>query len=789
MTSLDRKLLRNLLAMKGQVVAILLIVACGVSAWVAVLLAYHGLKGTRDAYYREYRMADVFAPVKRAPRRMEEALAKLPGVRRVRPRIVFDVTIDMPAVPEPCFGRVLSLPDRPRRIVNDVHLTSGAWFTGDGTRQVLVGDRFAKEHGLRVGDRIAVIMNERKESLRIVGTALTPEYVYMIRGAGDILPDPVHFTVLWLSTSFAEAAFDMREAANDFVATLDRDANPPAVLEDFDRLLEPYGAVGAYLRKDQLGNRFLSDEIAGLEGMATLVPAVFLGVAAFVLHMLLGRLVRTQRIQIAVFRAFGYPVRAIALHYVKLSLLVVGAGAALGTAVGIWFSKGLVRTYAEFYQFPLLRFALTPGVLVSGVGVSLLFGVLGAASAARKAARLQPAEGLRPEAPGVYRRTFLERWRGLWSRLGFLPRMVFRQIWRSRFRSALTAGGVALSASILMLGLFSYASMDTLMDFQYGHVERQDVRVALESERGIDALYEMRRLPGVRRAEAELVVPAKLVNGLRERRTGIIGIARDSELYGLVDRDLAPVPRPTDGLVLSAKLAELLGVRPGEMLRIEVLTGKKQTFEALVERTVKEYIGTSAYADLDRLSRWIDESTAVTGARLLADPARAGALSATLKDLPAVEAVTFKRQSVKVFEETLASSMGIMTTVLVVFAGVISFGVIYNAARISFSERERTLASMRVIGFTEREVARTLAGESFVLTAVGVPAGLALGWLFCWALSRIYDTDLYRFPLVIHPATVLLAVAGVVAFTVLANLAVRRRVKRLDLVAALKTRE
>jgi putative ABC transport system permease protein len=367
--------------------------------------------------------------------------------------------------------------------------------------------------------------------------------------------------------------------------------------------------------------------------------------------------------------------------------------------------------------------------------------------------------------------------------------MVVRNIARARLRSALTVTGVALSASILLLGLYSVDAMDALMKFQYGAVERQDATVSFESERGLDALYEMQRLGGVRRAEPELAVPVRLVHGQRERRTGITGIAPDSELYGLVDRRRHPVPRPTDGLVLSSKLAELLGVRAGGRVEVHVLNGKKPVFTARVERTVDEYIGTSAYADFFRLSRWMDEEAAMTGVRLLVDGDRRRELSRELKELPAVQAVTFKDQSLKVFEDTLAASMGIMTTVLVVFAGVISLGVIYNASRISFAERERTLASMRVIGFSEREVTRTLAGENVLLSLLGVPVGLLLGWLFCYALSRMYDSDLYRFPFVVRTESVLLTAGGVLVFTLMANLAVRWKVARLDLVEALKSRE
>jgi len=787
--SLDKKLMRELFRMKGQAVAIALIMACGVSSFVTILIAYRGLKGTRDAYYREYRMADIFAPVKKAPRAIARRLERIEGVRRVRPRIIFDVSIDIKTIPEPCFGRVVSLPDRREKVINDVHLVTGRWFTDDGNREVIVGDRFAVEHGLTPGDRIEVIMNNKKEALTIVGTAISPEFVYMIRGAGDILPDPVHFTVLWMSTSFTESVFDFEDSANEFVATLDPKARERDVIDAFDRELTRYGGFIAYGRKDQLSNRFLSDEIEGLKGSATVTPAIFLGVAAFVLHMLLGRLVRTQRTQIAVFRAFGYTTTAITMHYLKLAMLMGLVGAVLGSLVGLWFARHMLEMYTQFYDFPILRFSVDPLVVATGVLVSLFFAGLGAISAARQAARLEPAEGLRPEAPGVYRRTVAERWRWLWARFGFVWRMVFRNIARTKRRAALTIAGVALSTSIIFLSLFSGDSMDELLDYEARYVDRHDLKVTFNSERGLPALYEIRALPGVRSAEPELVVGVRLVNGHRRKRVGIFGLDPEGVLRGLMDRERGEVEKPVDGLLLTRKLAELLHLKRGDEVEVQVLAGRQQVFTTTVEGTVDEYLGASAYASIGTLSRWLGEEVALNSVRLLTDPDRREELARRLKNLPAVEGVSNKEQASQVFRDTLAASTAIMVTVMMIFAGVIAFGVIYNSTRIALAERERTFASLRVLGFTRKEVGAVLTNENYLLTLVGLVPGIGLGIGFCYWLSTAYSTDLFRFPLVIREESIFISIVAVLFFTLIANLAIRRRIRRLDLVEALKSRE
>jgi len=445
MRTLDRKLGRNLFAMKGQALAIILIITCGIAAFVSVVLAYRGLTRSQHHYYSEYRMADLWAPVERAPRAALRELESIEGVNRVEGRIVFEVTLDLPEMPQPVSARVLSVPDRRRRVLNDLHIMRGRWFERDGTREVILAKRFAREHGLEVGDTLAAVMNNKKESLRIVALALSPEFVYLIRGTGEILPDPKHFTVMWLSETFAESVFNMEDAVNEVVATLDRDATVEEMIEIFDDRLDRYGALGSFARENQLSHNYLQNEIDGLKGSATMVPVIFLGVAAFVLHMLMNRLVRTQRGQVAIFRAFGYSVADLGVHFLKLALGIGAVGALGGTLLGVWMAKSMVGLYQEFYSFPRLVFDADPLILGSGWAMALGFSALGALGALRTVSRVEPAEGLRPAAPAVYHRTWIERASWLWNRLGFATRMSLRDVTRHRLRAGVTAAGGALA--------------------------------------------------------------------------------------------------------------------------------------------------------------------------------------------------------------------------------------------------------------------------------------------------------------------------------------------------------
>ena len=788
MRTLNRKLLRNLVEMRGPVIAITLIIGCGVASYVTVTTAYRGLTRSRDTYYSRYRMADVFAPMKRGPRAVLRDLKALPGVRQAEGRIVFDVTVDLPELAQPASGRVISVPDRRRRIVNDLHLASGHWFRGDGTREVIIGDGFARAHGLGIGDRVQVLMNNRKEALRIVGTALSPEFVYAIR-PGQIIPDPERFTVLWLSQSFAEAVFDFKDACNDVVMTLYRGTSVKRALEAVDRHLDRFGGIGAYALEDQESDRYLSGEIDGLEASSTVVPAIFLGVAAFVLHMLMRRLIRTQRSQIAVFRAFGYSTGALMRHFLKLGLLVGFVGGAVGGGLGLWFSKWLTGVYQSIFDFPVLDVSADLYSLVLGLGVSLLFSALGAAGAVRAAAAVDPAEGMDPEPPPSYGRTFLERIGRLWHALGFSARMVLRHLSRRKLRALVTVGGVAMSTAILLVTFFARDGTALLVDNQFRLVERQDATVTFRDVFGRRAVSELRALQGVRTAEPELAIPVQLAHERAKRRTAIIGLAPDHTLLTLRNRAMRQVELPSGGLLLSRKLAELLGVRVGMGVEVEVLTGRKQRFVAPIAALVDDFVGVMAYAPIDVLSRWVDESWILTGARLSVDEVHAESLSRTLKDLPAVSAVTFKEQALQSWEETVSDIQTQSYTVLMLFAGIITFGVVYNSARISLAERKRELGSLRVLGYSNREVSGVVVGENVLLVVLALPPGLALGSWLSWLIVKANETDLYRFPFVIERTSYLGTIGLVLLFAVLANIAIVRRIRGMDIVEVLKARE
>ena len=787
MTALHRKLVRDLAQLRGQGVAIALVMACGVAVFVMSVSTYRSLDGALTTYYDRYRFADVFCHLKRAPNALAARVADVPGVARVQARVVVDVTLDVPGMPEPAVGRLVSVPDVPTPGLNRVHLRAGRYVEPGRRGEVLAHESFAAAHGLKPGDSLPAVINGRWQQLTIVGIALSPEYVYAIR-PGDAFPDDRRFGVFWMAYSELAPAYDLDGAFNDLAVTLTPGASEPEVVRHVDRLTADYGGAGAYGRSDQNSHKLIDGELTQLRGMASIPPAVFLAVAAFLVNVVMTRLVGLQREQIALLKAFGYTRPEIARHYLAFVLALAAGGAVLGVLGGAYLGRGMTDLYARFFKLPVYDYRLDPGVVLSAVLLTAAAAVAGTLAAVRRAVVLPAAEAMRPEAPAEYRATLPERL-GLHRLLSPAGRMVLRRLGRQPVRSGLTVVGIALSAAVVVLGSFVEDTVKYVFDVQFFRVQRYDVSVAFAEPGSPRAVHDAAHLPGVTRAEPFRAVAARVRFGPRHRRVGITGLVPDPQLFRPLDERGRPVPIPADGLVLSAKLAGLLGAKVGDVITVEVLEAERPTREVVLAGVTEDFAGLSAYMDIRAVRGMLRETDTASGAFLAVDPARQADLYAELKRTPRVASVSIKAAALRGFEQTMAESLLRMRAVNLVFASVIAFGVVYNTGRIALAERGRELATLRVIGFTRAEVSALLLGELAVLTVLALPVGMACGYGLASLAVVALETENQRFPLVVEPATYGLAAVVVLAAAAATGLVVRRRVDRLDLVEVLKARE
>jgi putative ABC transport system permease protein len=788
MRALNQKLRRELWRLRGQVIAIAMVIGSGVAVLVMSMSTFEALGETTAAYYERYRFAEVFAGATRVPDRVAQRISEIPGVQFVETRITRFATLDIDGFAEPAIGRLTSIPDGGQPRLNQLALRSGRWIASDRHNEVIVNEPFSEAHALEPGDTFAAIINGRKRNLTVVGTALSPEFIYTL-GPGALLPDDKRFGVIWMSEKALEAAFDLENAFNDVSVTLLRDAASQPVIQQIDALLERYGGVSAIPRADQISNWFVMNEINQIKTMSNILPAIFLTVAAFLSHMVLTRLIATERSEIGLLKAFGYNNFEVAWHYTKFVLAIAAIGGIAGWILGGFFGRYITQLYADLFRFPLLIYRPSSTAFLIAATASVAATLGGALGAMRRAAALPPAEAMRPPAPPVYRRGRMGR-SGFGRWLDQPTRIALRQIGRWPLRSTMTSLGVASSVGLLIMALQWNDSIDYVAQSYFFDSQHQDISVGLAEPQALTAVKEFEHLPGVLRAEPWRAVSVNFSAGTRKHRGGIVGKPSSNLLQPIHDDAIdADIPVPAAGLALGTYLAEKLGVVIGDTVWVEVLEGRRPAGLIPVAAVFETTIAMPAYMELGALNRWMKVRPTVEYVNLQVDSMAQSALFAQLKEIPEVSAVMLRQAAIDAFYDTLAKQIQVYIFMFTGFACVLGFGVTYNSARIALSERGRELATLRVLGFTRGEISYILLSEVALLIFVAMPLGCLIGRGLTLVLAKAFDTELFRMPFVIEVSTYGLGVVFAVLATTASAALVRRRVERLDLIRVLKTRE
>jgi putative ABC transport system permease protein len=787
LSHLDRKLWRDLRRMKGQAIAVALVMACGLAMMVMARSLIYSLESTRQEYYEANRFAEVFAMLKRAPNSLVARVAELPGVATVQPGISQQVTIDIPGLDEPASGTVRSQPDFAPPELNRLFLRAGRWLAPGSRGEVLVSEAFADANHLRPGDTLAMLLNGRRQELRIAGIVLSPEFIFESR-PGAALPDNRTYGIFWLPYKELAAAFDLDGAFNYLSLTLAPGASERPVIAALDRLLTPYGGRSAYGRGDHPSHIRVSDEIRVLHILSVGFPIVFLSVAAFMTNAVLSRLLALQREQIAIMKAFGFTNRQIVTHYLKFAFVMVAGGTTFGGCGGVFLGHRLVLMYHRFFRFPDLYFRLEPVAFPLAIVVGAGAATLGVFSAVRRAAQLPPAEAMRPEPPANYRPALVER-TGIGRFLSHTFRIAVRNLERKPAQALFTVAGLALATGILIVPNAFRDGVGQVMDFQWDVVQRQNLSVGLVEPDNDKVRHAFGQLPGVLAVEPFRSAFVRLSYGNQRRQLAIQGLPSRSRHNRVIDERTRELQLPPYGMVISAKLADVLGVRVGDALVVEVLEGKRPVRTVPLVGLAEDFAGMAAYMDLHALNRLLGEGDIISGASFSIDDARRGEFLSALKHIPRVSWVAIKDSLRENFRQTTAASIGLIQMIYLVFATIVAFGVVYNNARISLAERARELATLRVIGFSRREVGAVLITELVILALLAVPLGLLVGTGFASGILRQVNTETVRLPLVLTASNYAFAVTVVAIASILSALVVLRKLNQLNLVGVLKAPE
>jgi putative ABC transport system permease protein len=787
MTALHSKLFRELWQQGSQMLSIAAVVAVGVMTVLTLRGSYQSLVAARDTYYRDTRFPDVWASLERAPESLRRRIESIPGVAVVNTRVAFSATLDVPHQAGPGLGAFVSIPDDRNAMLAKLHVVSGRYASAETRDEAVVSKKFAIANGFRIGDTLRAVINGHRRDLQIVGTAISPEYTYAVP-PGALYPDDERFGIVWMNRRVLGPAYDMNGSFNQLVLTLAPRADRDRVIAELDRLLAPYGGRGAYGREHQASHQLVNSELESDRTLGTAIPVVFLLVAAFLLNIVLGRMIATQRTDIAVLKAFGYSNLEVGAHYVCFAMAAVLVGSLAGIGMGILTGRGMIAVYRGYFDFPTLRYGVSWSLIAVSAGVSAVAAGVGAAGAVRQAVALPPAEAMRPQAPASFRAGLVERL-GIGGALPSSARMVLRNIERQPLRSLLSSIGVAFAVAILIVGLFLFDGIDYMMDLQFRVAQREDLSLTFNQPLPLSVRHDLANLRGVTRVEPFRSVPVRIRAGHRSREALITGMEPEARLRRIVTAEGHTLALPPEGLVVSSMLAEELGTSAGSTVVVEVLDGQRRSARVPVTAVIDDFMGISVYMDFEALHRLTRGGRSVSGAYLAVNPAARAALNDRLKRLPVVAGVASPAQMLKSFNEQLAQNLFVAVFFILGFSAVISIAVIYNGARIALSERGRELASLRVLGFSRREVAVLLLGEQGLTTVLGIPLGWALGRALAAAVSAGLRTETYRIPLVVNLSTFAWAAVITATAAILSGWMVRRRLDRMNLIDVLKTRE
>jgi putative ABC transport system permease protein len=786
MRALDHKLLRDLWALRGQVFAVALVVASGVALLVMSLSTLTSLRVTTDAYYDQYTFAEVFAGVRRAPERVVAKIAAIPGVQTVETRITALTTVEIAGVRDPVMAQLQSLPEGREPLLNRLALRAGRTVQPGRDDEAVLLEPFAEATGLRPGDTVNILLNGARRPVRVVGIALSPEYIYAI-APGGLMPDDARYGVIWMGRDALAAAYDMRGAFNSLSLTLLRSRAPEPVIAALDAMLERHGGTGAVARADQISNWFVQNELAQIRTMATILPTIFLVVSGLLTNAVLARLIDIERREISLMKAFGYSDLAVGWHYAKLALAMTAIGVMLGWSIGAALGRWNTELYSSFFRFPFLFYRPGGTEFLLSAGVAMSAGLGGALWAVRGTLLLTPAEAMRPPVPERFRDVALpERITGA---LDTPTRIILRHMLRTPLRSGVSVIGVALAVALLVTAMQWNDAITLLVRSHFQQSQHQDATIGFLEPKGMAALHALDRLPGVLAVEPLRMVSADLSHGRVTHRGGLTGLPQEARLQIVYDVRGWEIPVPPGGVVLGTMLADKLGVFPGDKIEVEVLQQDHQRFTLPVAAVHQTWIAMPAYVSLSTLNRAMGDAAEFEYAMLRFDSSFEQALFEALSDLPGVASFTVKRHAIEKMFETLGETILIFSGFFIAFAGALAYGVVYNAARVALSERGRELATLRVLGFTRTEVSYILLGETALLVLLALPVGCVAGYGLVALLVKGFETELYRLPFVILPAAYGKAVVVILLASVVSAAVVRRRLDRLDLIGVLKTRE
>lgn len=780
MKRLDLRLLRLIKNSKGQFIAITVLVIVGLTIYTALSTAIVNLEDTLNYYYDETNFADIFVEFSKVPESALDKVKNISGVKEVEGRVVFDIRMETDDSDEKVKTRIVSISDD--SIINKLHVVDGNGIEAKN-KDVIVIEQFADARNIGIDDTMKPYIEGRTFNLHVNGISASPEYVYLMEDEQSLLPMPDKFGIIFVSQEFARQNFGFKDSYNEILITVKDKKHVDKIKDQIEKELDQYGIIRIYTREEQLSNRMVSEEITGVKQMSSTVPVIFLGVAAVIIAAMLSRMIRNDRISIGVLKALGYSNMNVLMHYTKFSIMIGLIGSILGIVIGTILSDSMAKLYAQFFNIPMLKFKLYYGYMFSAIMLSIFFCTIAGIWGARKVLKILPAESMRPEPPKQGGRVFLDRMDILWNRLSFSWKMVLRNILRNKKRFLFISLGIAMTFAItLMPSIMNHASI-SMFDSHYSEFQKMEYNINFSKPLSVNTVNDIKHIVDVEKIEPKIEFPFEIVYGNNKMVTNIIGVNSDTEFYGFKNMNGHSINLPDEGIVLSEGLARFVGVQKGDRVKIKTFIPNKDDIYVEVKDIIKQSLGTNGYMNIEAMSSELLDKNLITGVYINSDDDVKGKLE-DVKNISSIQSLEDMRA---IFEEFMGLMMGSIG-MMIIFAGILGFAIVYNSTVMNIAERRLEFSSLRVMGFSKNEIFKIVTKENAVMTVFGIILGMPLGKSMMSSIEKTFSTEIYTIDMNPTLSSYVITAALTIAFVVLAQLATYKKINKLDFIEALKNR-
>lgn len=784
---LFRKLLRDIKEARGQFISILVIVVIGVMFYSGINSTFRNLSVASEKYYKEYRFADLWVDFYRAPENAVERVNSLPYVKTTTGRLVMDAS--MTVSDENATLRFITLPEVKEDIVNDIVIKSGRYFGKEETNQCLVEEEFYKAHNMKLGDYIYPVISGNEVKMKVIGAVKSPEFIYTLKDGGELMPDNSRFGIVFIKKSFGQEIFGFHGSINSACILLESGVDLEKAKDDIERDLKSLGVMGVIDRENQISNKMLSEEMRGLQSMAGAFPVVFFIVAAVIIYIMMSRMVENQRTQIGVLKALGFSNMQVLYHYLSYSVFIAITGSAIGSIFGMYLGAAFTNLENMYFHLPLADMRMYPDLILPASALTLIFCLLAGYNSCKKVFKILPSEAMLPKAPPIGKKIFMERVKLIWDNTTHAWRMILRNVFRHKRRALLTSTGIIFCVALLLVAFSMKDSIDFMVEQQYKNIQDYDIKVSFSRLLNLEEILEIRNISHVAKVEPVLETGVEIQNGWRKKTIGFTALIKNPEMYRVVDKSGQALSLPKDGILIPEKLSTSLDIKPNDTVFLKPYFPGKEKREVTVKGIAAQYIGLSAYTSMENVNHIFGEGLMGNSAVIkLQDSTFEKDVKDELKNMASVASVQSKSDALN----ALMKNMGAMSSsigVMILLAAILSIAVVYNTATINIFERQRELATLKVLGFKDNEIKKLIFNENYMITVFAILVGLPFGNWLGITMMLSFTTDFYSFPFIAESRTYVLSAVLTLLFTMLANFILMKKIKSISIVEVLKNRE